>query len=154
MIRQAREDGVRTVELLQRHNEREFVLEGHRAERPKQIRSLAYAGMMAVRSADQNRTRLARMEGDFFHLGGKSPAGKHLAALIEDKPETILAQRQQPLAFACGIGSLHVLDLHERVIFQPPEVFVRPVPGVRKPGFADKDEAPAQGGIRRRAVPD
>lgn len=154
MIRNPREDCLRAVELLKGDDEGEFVLKGHGAERPEEIGFFAHAGMVTVRTADQNGAGLARVEGDFFHFGGEGPAGEDFAAFIEDQPETIVAQCQQPFAFAGGVGGFDVFRLKRRETFEPREVFRRAVAGVGEAGFADNDEAPAQGRIRWRAGPD
>ena len=59
MIRDAGQDGVRAINLLQRDDERHLVLEGEGAEGPEQVRGLTHAFGEPIRTAHEERTSLA-----------------------------------------------------------------------------------------------
>ena len=91
MVGRTGEDRLGAVELLESDQQGEFVLEGLRAEGPKQIGFRACRGVPSIRRPDQQRTtrNTAILEGLDFRREG--PTRKLPASLIQQNPELPLA---------------------------------------------------------------
>ena len=97
MVGRTGKDRLGAVELLESDQQGQFVLEGLRAERPKQIGFRAGRGVPSIRRPDQQCTPRdpTILEGLDFRREG--PTRKLPAAFIEKDPEAALGEFTHPL---------------------------------------------------------
>ena len=83
MVGRSGEDRFGAVDLLEGYEQGEFVLEGLRAERPKQIGPRARDFIPSIGCADKQCKTRNRAVAELLDFGGKGATGEGFSALIE-----------------------------------------------------------------------
>ncbi len=112
VVRDARQDGVRAIDLLKREDKGHFVLEGERAQRPEKVGGLSHALGKPICPANQERTRFSWISLDAFHLFSESAAGQLFPTFIEDDAKATFAATKQLAAFAERIGGFDMRSVY------------------------------------------
>jgi hypothetical protein len=112
VVRDARQDGVCAINLLQGDDEHHLVLEGEGTQGPEKVSALTHPFREPIRPAHQQRASLARIAFDSLNLFCERAAGELFPAAIEHEPKATLAATQQLAAFVHRIGGLDMRGVH------------------------------------------
>ena len=89
VIRMARQDGVRAVELFEGDDEGEFVLQGEGTEGPEEIRGLKEGLVVSVCAANNDGDRAGGL-APLVDLGRQLAAGQRRAAFVQNHAKVAL----------------------------------------------------------------
>ena len=145
MVGNAGENRVRSIDLFERDDEGQFVLEGERAQGPEEVCAGQHAFREPVCPADDECADFSRIALDFPDLFGEPAAGKALAVFVENQAEAALATSEQLAAFALGVRLLDRGRVDWTEATQAREILGDAGTGIGQAGFADGDDTPAQG---------
>ena len=145
MVGNTGENRVRSIDLFERDDQGQFMLEGERAQGPKEVCAGQHAFREPVRPADDECADFSRIALDFPDLFGEPAAGKALAVFVENQAEAALAAAEQLAAFALGVRRLDGGGVDRAEASQACEIFGDASTGIGEAGFADGNNTPAQG---------
>ena len=112
MIRDARQDRVCSIDLLQGNNQSQFVLKGEGAERPQHVGALAHAFGEPIWPAYEKSADFSRIAFDLPYLFREGAACEVLPSLVEYQTKAPLATIKQLAGLAKRVGRLDECGIH------------------------------------------
>ena len=142
MVGRSGENRFGAVDLLEGYEQREFVLEGLRTQRPKQIGPRARGLVPSIGCADKERETRHRAVAELLDFRRKGAAGKGFSTFIEKHTMATIGKLKHPLV-QVGAGFDKVaLNLGKAP--QSPEVILDADFGKIERRLAGSDDFPGQ----------